>query len=225
MPLPMPPPSASARPISAASSASTTSSSEYGHAIGGPIQTEEGIALSQRQLGGNAIQDNKWRERADAKEVLGPVGIETGGHPNIFPNLWVTGNRLCLRLPKGPLATELWWFTLLEKNLDTETRTRQLHGANHVFGPAGMLEQEDGENWDQSTRGTRGLVSKRYPLNYAMGLGKGEILEEELGPPRIITSINEHAQLWHYRSWAEWMAADSWAELRAHHSPVPHGYV
>ena len=25
-------------------------------------------------------------------------------------------------------------------------------------------------------------------------------------------TLNEHAQLWHYRNWAEWMAADSWSE-------------
>ena len=88
------------------------------------------------------------------------------------------------------------------------SRPTLLHNRGiHVFGPAGMLEQEDGENWDQSTRGTAGTVSKRYPLNYSMGLGHGEIIEEELGPPRIITGVNEHAQLWHYRAWAEWMAA------------------
>ena len=95
----------------------------------------------------------------------------------------------------------------------------------HTFGPAGMLEQEDGENWDQSTRGTVGTVAKRYPLNYAMNLGRGEIIEDELGPPRIDTHVNEHAQLWHYRAWAEWMAADSWADLKANHTRVPSGNV
>src|SRR5256885_6713036 len=49
-------------------------------------------------------RNNEWRERPDAKEVLGRVGIEVGGHPNIFPNLWITNNQLSLRLPKGPFA-------------------------------------------------------------------------------------------------------------------------
>ena len=34
-------------------------------------------------------------------------------------------------------------------------------------------------------------------------------------------NVNEHAQLWYYRSWAEWMAADSWLELLAYHPEVP----
>ena len=63
-----------------------------------------------------------------------------------------------------------------------------------------MLEQEDGENWDQSTRGTAGTVARRYPLHYAMNLGRGEVIEDETGPPYIDTHVNEHAQLWHPHS-------------------------
>jgi phenylpropionate dioxygenase-like ring-hydroxylating dioxygenase large terminal subunit len=194
---------------------------EYGHALGGPMMTEERIK-NMNNVGGI---DNTWRLKPEMKAALGPVGIETSGHPNLFPNLWLTANQLCLRLPRGPLATEIWWFTLIDANLNAEQRELQLRRANHTFGPAGILEQEDGENWDQSTRGTVGTVSKRFPLNYSMGVGHGEIREEELGPPRILTTVNEHAQLWHYRSWAEWMAADSWKALEANHSPTPSGVV
>ena len=66
-----------------------------------------------------------------------------------------------------------------------------------------------------------GNVSSRYPLNYAMMLGRGEIINDELSPPWIETNTNEHPQLWHYRAWAEWMASSSWEELKATHSPVP----
>ena len=84
-----------------------------------------------------------------------------------------------------------------------------------------MFEEEDGENWDQSTRGTKGLVARRFPLNYSMNIRRGEVIDDETGPPRVETHLNEHAQLWHYRSWSEWMAANSWQDLKAHHSPVP----
>ncbi len=197
---------------------------EYGHGISGPAATPEALEL-QAQSGLGAIFDNKWRERPEAREVLGPVGIETSGHPNIFPTMWITNNQISLRIPRGPFSTEIWWYTLTDANLPQETRDQQVFRANHTFGPAGMLEQEDGENWDQSTRGTRGTVSKNYPLHYGMNLGRGELREEELGPPRIITHVNEHAQLWHYRAWAEWMAADSWDELKANHLPIPTGVV
>ena len=96
--------------------------------------------------------------------------------------------------------------------------------ANHTFGPAGMLEQDDGENWDQSTRAARGTVGRCYPLNFAMNLGRGVIRHEPSGLAHIDTHIGEHAQLWTYRSWAEWMAAEDWDALRSNHS-IPAGTV
>ena len=47
------------------------------------------------------------------------------------------------------------------------------------------LEQEDGENWDQSTRAARGMVGQRYPLNFAMNLGRGTIQREASGLAHI----------------------------------------
>jgi hypothetical protein len=153
--------------------------------------------------------------------------VRSRGHPNIFPNLWVAtgGTQLSLRLPRGPFATEIWWFTLLDRNLPPDKYEAQRQRANHTFGPAGILEQEDGENWDQSTRATLGTISRRYPLHFAMGLGHGEVIEDEAGPPHIETPVNEHAQLWTYRAWAEWMAAESWDDLKKNHSPSPSGSV
>ena len=39
-----------------------------------------------------------------ATELMGPEGVRSNGHPNIFPNLWITlcGLQMCLRLPRGP---------------------------------------------------------------------------------------------------------------------------
>jgi hypothetical protein len=58
-----------------------------------------------------------------------------------------------------------------------------------------------------------------------MSVGHGEMIEDEGGPPYVEAVVNEHAQLWHYRSWADWMAADSWAELKANHTRVPSGKI
>jgi hypothetical protein len=90
-----------------------------------------------------------------------------------------------------------------------------VRASNRHFGPAGMFEQDDGENWDQSTIAAQTAVAQRYALNYSMGLGHGQMVDDNASPPRIDTLTNEHAQLWMYRVWAEFMAADSWPELRA----------
>jgi 3-phenylpropionate/trans-cinnamate dioxygenase alpha subunit len=66
-----------------------------------------------------------------------------------------------------------------------------------------------------------GVVSGRFPLNYQMGKGHGDMIIDEQGPPRIDGLRSEHAQLWTYRAWSEWMQAESWDDLRANHSRLP----
>jgi phenylpropionate dioxygenase-like ring-hydroxylating dioxygenase large terminal subunit len=205
---------------------------EYGHGIGGPGMSEEQLAeFDARQNGGEGAKqwyDVQAARRLDSKvrAQLGPVGTRSLGHPNIFPNLWITLTRqMCLRIPRGPLETELWWFTFLPEDADERERRTTLYQANHLFGPAGMLEQDDGENWSHSTRGASGAFTRNLPLNYAMGRGHDAMQDDPSGQSRIETVVNEHGQRWHYQSWQEWMHADSWQELIDDHSVVPPGPV
>jgi len=201
---------------------------EYGHAIGGPRLTREmrEELARQQSTADSPYMDESWRDRPEAQEQLGALGVESRGHPNIFPNLWIasSGTQLSLRLPRGPGSTEIWWFTILDRNMPPELRKAAIMRANHTFGPAGMLEQDDGENWDQSTRAARGMVGRRYPLNFSMNLGRGTIRHEPSGLAHIDAHISEHAQLWTYRAWADWMAAEDWDALRRKHS-IPTGTV
>lgn len=93
--------------------------------------------------------------------------------------------------------------------------------ASHIFGPSGLLEQDDGENWSHSTRASVGLVTRRRPVDFSMGLGQDRVTVADSGQSYIETVVNEHAQLWLYRSWSDWMRADSWRALMDDHSPVP----
>lgn len=181
---------------------------EYGHAIAGPLVKPEDESAATPAQNRYGIQQLK-------------------AHPNIFPNLWITlqGDQLSLRLPNGPFETEIWWFTIFQEGIPEEERRIRLTMASHVFGPGGLLEQDDGENWAHSTRGTKGVASRRYPLHYAMGKGLDEMVDTPEGHKRAETVVNEHGQLWTYKSWAEWMDAESWADLKAHHSPAPTGRI
>ena len=199
---------------------------DYGHAISGPQITPPMRAMLSMAPPDAPIEpfmDHRWRDKPQAKAALGEAGYNSMGHPNIFPNLWVAsgGTQLSLRLPKGPHTTEIWWFTLIQKDMSAAQQAVQVQKANHIFGPAGLLEQDDGENWDQSTRQTQGVVSRRYPLNFSMNLGRGAPTTPANGPRYIDTHVNEHAQLWTYRAWAQWMDADSWAALKQHRTPQP----
>jgi phenylpropionate dioxygenase-like ring-hydroxylating dioxygenase large terminal subunit len=197
---------------------------EYGHASSGPRIDDAMLQTAADDMAaGRSMMDIAWRNAPGVREQLGPVGIHTRGHPNIFPNLWILGGgtQLSLRLPKGLGKTETWYFTIAETGLSAEEKRARVNMAIHTHGPAGFLEQDDGENWDQSTRGTRGAVARAHPLNFAMGLGHGAVQRASSGPGFIDTTINEHAQLWVWRSWAEWMEAADWDALKRNHSSPP----
>jgi 3-phenylpropionate/trans-cinnamate dioxygenase alpha subunit len=162
---------------------------------------------------------SEWRKRPEAVAGLGPVGEECAGHPCIFPTTWVTTTtQLSLRIPRGPNQTEIWWFTFVDRNQPEELRRFAVLIANRIFGPAGVLEQEDGENWAQATMQTEGHASRRVPHQLTMGLGRGKIIKEH-GLARIETTTNEHGQLWTYHSWAQWMKGLAWDELAAATTP------
>ncbi|WP_166459616.1 aromatic ring-hydroxylating oxygenase subunit alpha [Amycolatopsis pithecellobii] len=179
--------------------------SEFGHAAAGP---------SVDGLGGMPI-DTSWRKRPQAVEWLGEVGSKVCGYPNIFPNAWLAtaGGQLALRVPVSPNRTEIWWFSFVEKNATPDQRKMTVMLAGHIFGPAGILEQDDGENWAQSTQQTYGHRSRQVPQLLKMGLGRGKVVKEN-GLARIEGSTSEHAQLWTYHAWAQWMKGLDWDELR-----------
>ena len=183
---------------------------EYGHGIGGPTASS---AASSSNF------DAEWRKSPEAREALGPVGVEVAGHPNIFPTLWITTtNQVSLRIPRGPQQTEIWWFTFVPRSAPPELRQLLVTLATHVFGPAGLLEQDDGENWAQATMQTVGTASRRVPHLLKMGVGRGKVIKED-GLARIETTTNEHGQLWTYHSWAQWMKGLDWPALKAETTP------
>ena len=205
---------------------------EFGHAISGPgvpadVQAQIDLMSDEERTTASFGRDMARARPRRASELMGASGVRSMGHPNIFPNLWITlgGLQICLRLPRGPLRTEIWWFTLMPKGAPLHFRERALRTAIHLFGPAGLLEQDDGENWSQSTRSSIGVASRKLGQALKMGLGHDQVTTDAAGQRFIDTCVNEHGQRWLYRSWTEWMAARDWAELIAHHSAPPTGVV
>ncbi len=194
---------------------------EYGHAIGGWAMDR---ATADKLNYG--LVDQTWRDKPESQEMLGDVGLlSAAAHPNVFPNLWIfnTFSKASLRLPKGPTSTEIWWFVFKNPNTDAERQDYLTKRALRHDGPAGVFEQDDGENWGESTNGTKSALIRKYPLNYAMNVGKGEVIRDENSPPHIAGGDNEHPQLWYYENWTKWMAAENWAELNSMQEK-PEGY-
>lgn len=161
----------------------------------------------------------RWRTNPEALARQGPFRTNIQRYNgNVFPNLFMIDRLLMLRNPLGPGMTEIRAIALYDKNSPPDVAERERRRSFQKFGPSGFLEQEDGENWDQATFGTRIAELQDRDLNYAMAVGQGTFVDDGQSPPRIESMINEHAQLWFYRFWADAMAAGDWQELRAHHA-------
>jgi nitrite reductase/ring-hydroxylating ferredoxin subunit len=204
---------------------------EYGHAIGGPgvprqLQDQyEQMSPEQREA---AFGDNLLGIRAgEAIDLMGKTAVRSVGHPLIFPNFWVFmgGAQCCLRIPRGPRETEIWWFTFARKGASPEERASATRWAIHMVGPTGLLEQDDGENWSHSTRGSFGHIHKQLGHTMSMGLNQAEVVVGPGGQAAIEGPINEHPQRWFYQAWVDWMTAKTWAELKANHTPAPIGRI
>lgn len=182
---------------------------EYGHAIGGPRAGSRG----------DVDPMSFWRQNPDAQAALGPVGITVAGHPSIFPTTWVTStSSVSLRIPRSPTQTEIWWFCFVDRNMPKEIQDITVSFHIRLFGPAGLLEQDDGENWNQSTMQTFGSGSRRVNHKLNMGVGRGKVIKED-GLARVDGLTSEHGQLWTYHAWAQWLKGLGWDELRAATEP------
>jgi hypothetical protein len=82
------------------------------------------------------------------------------------------------------------------------------------FSPAGTFEQDDMDNWQACTQTCRGVVSRRYPLHYAMGQGH-EGFNEALGAWASDFRISESNHRHFYQYWAQLMGATTWAAVDA----------
>jgi len=186
---------------------------EYGHGYNAEFYDESAVDWSSPLAA--------WRRDPAIQSKLGPVRSKVlRANFNIFPNLFVnSGSRdLMVRNPLGPTKIEIWKTTLVDRNAPPDVQRMQVRASNRHFGPGGMFEQDDGENWVQSTDATRGAATQDYDLNYQMGLGRAVPVDSNEGPLRFNGTVNEHGQRWLYRCWAEYMEASDWVEMKKNHS-------
>ena len=125
-----------------------------------------------------------WRKDPEVRSRYGTLGSKLSvAHCNIFPNVWfkVNSQIAVVHQPKGPTSTELWYFIFVDKN--APRRSTGLEAEHDVLPrPVRLLEQDDGENWDLSTRGSITHGMRQYDLNYSMAAGHGEIIRDETAP-------------------------------------------
>jgi phenylpropionate dioxygenase-like ring-hydroxylating dioxygenase large terminal subunit len=143
----------------------------------------------------------------EVKERLGPVRsrvIVSNG--NVWPNMaFVPGsNTIRIAHPRGPQKIEVWSWCIVDKAASPEVKNAIKQNYIRSFGPGGLLEQDDGENWEQCTRSARGWMARQQFMDYSMGMGHEWYNDELKGA--IGKAQSEGNQRGLYRRWASDMS-------------------
>ena len=106
---------------------------------------------------------------------------------------------------------------MVDKEMSDELKQIILNNVSRTFGPAGMFDNDDGDNLQAATEQSRGWRSRQMDLYTNMAIG-GEHSRE--GLPGVVSEglVCEQNQRYVYRRWLEMMKADSWADIPFYNS-------
>jgi len=143
-------------------------------------------------------EERRRRLGTDAR-LLGLVGA-------VFPSMAYLARQprsIAVWHPRGALQTEAWRWFLVDTDAPAEVKDVLRRYYLRYSGPAGMTEQDDMENWNYATMASKGVIARRYPYNYQMGLGQDYGVYDR---PGVITDrIAEQNQRGFYQRWAACM--------------------
>jgi 3-phenylpropionate/trans-cinnamate dioxygenase subunit alpha len=200
-------------------SASTTARQTWKGSLVSPGNGHCIIALGPDDSADTPVPEILAYERAIHPEVerrLGPrIGLINPIVGTVFPNfslLRASSHTFRVWHPRGPDKIEIWSWVYVDKAASPEMKEAFRLASLRSFSPSGTFEQDDMDNWQECTRTCRGVVSRRYDLNYGMGLGHEGFNEALMGWASDFR-ISESNQRHFYRRWAELMSARSWAEV------------
>lgn len=149
------------------------------------------------------------RERLGDARVEGPM---LNGHATIFPNFSYLPINGSIRVwhPRGVDEMEIWTWTVLDASLPDEVKDAQRLYNLRTFGPSGIFEQDDGENWSEVQAISHGFVTNNVALNYQMN--RDEPVEDGVHPGRTTSLYSDRAGRGFYRRWADLMNTRAWHE-------------
>jgi len=128
----------------------------------------------------------------------------------IFPNFSIlrsVSRTMRVWHPRGTAETEVWAWVFVDRAAPPEIKEAIRLMSLRSFGPAGSFEQDDMDNWQDCTLTTRGVVARRYPMNYQQGLGHSRFNADLKGWASDYR-LSESNQRAFYRRWVELMTAE-----------------
>ncbi len=160
----------------------------------------------------------------ERRRRVGQWSRVTGGPAHIFPNISPHARQprsMAVWHPRGPHQTEAWRWYLVDRGAPQEVKDFLRSYYMRYAGPAGMTEQDDMENWNYAHTASMGIIARRHPYNYQMGIefeGTRDFEDNGLKLPGVVKEIpevkaTEESIRAFYKRWHEFMDADSWDSL------------
>ncbi|MEC9341091.1 MAG: aromatic ring-hydroxylating dioxygenase subunit alpha [Pseudomonadota bacterium] len=132
----------------------------------------------------------------------------------VFPNLQFLPGLNWFRVyhPKGPGKIEMWTWAMVEKEMPDEIKRQILDNVYLTFGPAGLFDNDDGDNLAACTEQSRGWRTRQMDVWTNMALDAGGA---RAGFPGTVADgvICEQNQRYFYRRWQELIDAESWRQV------------
>lgn len=133
----------------------------------------------------------------------------------VFPNIvYNSANRTSISLwvPRAPNRTEVWKWVFVPKKAPQSVKDAMRSYLLRYTGAAGMVEQDDFENWHSAQVGAESKLAGRLPFNLQLRLGKPAKWawpEPWIGAGALVDEgVSEHAQRIFYSRWAEMMTGE-----------------
>lgn len=163
----------------------------------------------------NSEADDYFREAHYARQnKLGEQArlLNRGGI--VFPNMAFNSasrTSIAMWIPRSPNRTEVWRWVFVPKDAPAVVKDVLRHYLLRYGGPAGMVEQDDFENWASAQVGAESRVARALPYNYGLRLdgAKWGWPEPWLGKRALVDEgVSEHAQRVFYARWAQMMTGE-----------------
>ena len=175
-----------------------------------------------RKLGGLVEQDLLNAESSSSEmslamittpSLIGVSSLMRRGSLNTPPTPFLSFR---LWQPTGPTSTRIWSWLFVDKEASKEFRRATYEAYVRTFGPSGIFEQDDMENWEECTRVNSGVIAQRHTLHHGMGLH----IPPDPNFPGPGTawpgSYGERTQLCFYAEWKRWMTLEKpWVRTEA----------
>jgi PAH dioxygenase large subunit len=104
--------------------------------------------------------------------------------------------------------TRIHSFLVVDKAAPEDFRKESMETYVRTFGPSGIFEQDDMENWEDCTLVNSGRIAQRYNLHHGMGFDV-KPRDDFPGPGKAYPgSYGEKTQLAFYGEWKRWMTKE-----------------